>query len=100
VLFLLAGGKARYCQEGVSQKAEGGIAVPGIPPPYLVLVQADLALGLREALFNGPPRVADSHELGGGGLGRTVDQSVGDVFWSFMAPAHQQPPAHPTLLIF
>jgi hypothetical protein len=57
------GGVAGYGQEGVGQQAEGDVAVPGVPSPNLVMVEADLALGLREALLNRPTVLANPHEF-------------------------------------
>jgi hypothetical protein len=39
-------------QEGMGNHGQGGPAVPGAPATDLVLVQADLGLGLLEALLN------------------------------------------------
>jgi hypothetical protein len=43
---------------GVREQAEGDVPVPGLPPAHFVLVQADLALGLREALLDLPGALA------------------------------------------
>ena len=44
-------------QEGVGQQGQGDVAVPAWPLADLVVVQADLALGLFEAFLDLPSRM-------------------------------------------
>jgi hypothetical protein len=45
------------------QQAQGHEAMPGVPRAYLVVVQADLAFGLREALLDLPSHAAHAEQL-------------------------------------
>jgi hypothetical protein len=42
-------------QEGVGQQGQGDVPVPARPATDLVVVQADLILGLLEAVLDRPP---------------------------------------------
>jgi hypothetical protein len=43
----------------VCQQAKRYVPVPAVPLPYLVVVQADLSLGLLKAIFYGPAPAHD-----------------------------------------
>jgi hypothetical protein len=81
----------------VGEQAEGDVAVPGVPSPYLVVVHAHLALGLGEALFHrsavlaNPDEFLDRRPLGTVGL---VEAAVLGIIG---APADQEPTPHPLL---
>ena len=93
--FLFDGGLARDDQEGVGQQAEGYVAVPGVPLPHLVVVQADLALGLREALLHRPTILARPHQLLDRRPFRAVGLEEAGLVRVVGAPADEQPAAHP-----
>src|SRR4051794_7698538 len=49
-------------EDGVGEHREGGVAMPGVPGPDLVLVEADLALAGLEALLDAPAGSGDADE--------------------------------------
>ena len=49
---LRTGFGAREGQEALASSAKGDVAVPGVPVAHLVLVEALVVLGAREALLN------------------------------------------------
>jgi hypothetical protein len=51
-------------EEGVREHGQGGVAVPGVVPADLIVVQAGLVLGLSEAVLHSPARPGDSGKLG------------------------------------
>jgi hypothetical protein len=66
-----AGGAGGDGQEGVGEHGQGGVPVPGPVLADLVVVEAGLALGFREAVLDSPARARDRDELGqGDGAGR------------------------------
>src|SRR3712207_3164183 len=97
-VFLLFGYGAHYRQVGMGEQAKGYVAVPAVPLPYLVFVEADLALGLLEAICYDPAPARDFDQLVDGRVRRSVAQVVGDLLlllllglFSCDTPAHQQP---------
>jgi hypothetical protein len=58
--FLVTGDEAGDDEEGVGEQAQRDVAVPGLPPSHLVVVEAYLPFGLGEALFYGPTVLAET----------------------------------------
>src|SRR5215217_6138044 len=92
--FFVAGCEPCDDQEGVGEQAQGYVAVPGVPPPHLVVVQAHLALGLRKAFFHRPTVVAHPNELFQGRSLGTVCLVETAVLRVIGAPANQEPTPH------
>jgi len=85
----------------VGQQAECDVAVPGILPPHLVVVETDLALGHGEALLHGRALLAHPNEFLHGRLLRTVGLVEPAVLGIVGASADQEPTSHALLaLIF
>src|SRR3712207_7436064 len=49
--FLMLCCQTHYHQEGVRQEAKRYVSVPAVPLSYLILIEADLPLGLLEAIL-------------------------------------------------
>ena len=81
-------------QERVRQQRQGDVAIPARPAADLVVVQADLTLGLLEALLHRPPGPGHPHQPDQRGGGRAVAGIEGQLPVA-AAAAHQQPPRHP-----
>src|SRR4028119_875523 len=77
------------------QQAQGDEAMPGVPRAHLVLVQADLAFGLREALLDLPPRAAHSEQRGLRGALSPVGQEEAKVVAIVPTASDEQPAPHP-----
>jgi hypothetical protein len=77
----------------MGQPHQGDVAIPAWPFADVVVVQADLALGLVEALLNRPPGPGylDQPDQRRGGRARADRQ--GQLAVAATA-AHQQPPGH------
>lgn len=75
----------------MGEQAKGDVPVPAAPLPYLVLVQADLGLGLFESVFYAPAAARDPDQLVYLRLRRPVAEVVGKLPWIVDSAAHQQP---------
>src|SRR6185295_12431490 len=64
------------------------------PGPHLVLVQADLTFGLREALLDLPPHPAHAEQLRLRSVPSTVGQEEAQVLSVVPAPSDQHPTPH------
>src|SRR3712207_3510616 len=89
--FLMLCCQTHYHQEGVRQEAKRYVPVPAVPLSYLILIEADLPLGLLKAILYGPAPACDSDQFVGVCVRRSVAQVVGDLLGFCEAPAHQQP---------
>ena len=49
-------------QDRGGEHDQGGVAVPGVPPADLVLVESDGAFGVLEAGFHRPAGAGDAHQ--------------------------------------
>jgi len=84
------GGAAQHGEVGVRQQGEGDVPVPAGPGAHLVLVEADLALGVFEAVLDDPAGAGHLHQFGERGrLGR-VCQIVGEILGPGRAAPDQQ----------
>src|SRR5215210_1393679 len=93
--FLIFRNRAHNRQVGMGEQAKRDVTVPAIPLPYLVLVEADLALGRLEAILYGPTPACNPDQLLNVCVRRSVAQIVGDLLGLRDAPAHQQPASRP-----
>ncbi len=55
------------------QQAERDVAVPAIPVPHFILIEADFPFGLGEPFLNRPPHTGDAHQF----RYRCVDRPIG-----------------------
>src|SRR5215207_99811 len=94
-VFLLCSCGTHHRQVSMGQQAKGYVAVPAVPLPYLVVVEADLALCRLEAILYDPAPARDPDQLVDSGLCRSVAQIVGNLLGFRDAPAHQQPASRP-----
>src|SRR5215217_4599622 len=74
--------------------------MPGFPPPDLVVVVSDLALGLGEALFHRPAILAHPHQLLHGRPLGAVGLVEAQILGVVGAPADQEPAPHAPLRVW
>ena len=82
----------------MGEQAEGYVAVPAVPLPYLILIEADLALCRLEAILYDPSPACYPDQLLDGCVRRSVAQVLGDILGLRDAPTHQQPAPRPNPL--
>src|SRR3712207_4729375 len=63
--FLMLCCQTHYHQEGVRQEAKRYVPVPAVPLSYLILIEADLPLGLLKAILYDPAPACDSDQFVG-----------------------------------
>src|SRR5689334_24390973 len=76
------------------------MTVPGLPLTHLVLVEADLALRLREAFLNLPARGAYADQLRLNRPFWAERQKVRMLAWVLGITPHEQPATHPGGALF
>ena len=101
---LVAGGRlgeeprASDGQQRLRGHGEGHVPVPAHPAAHLVLIQAHLALALREALLDGPSAPGDAGHLLQARVGGSKDEVSGDLL-SFGTRTAQQQKALPLFAV-
>jgi hypothetical protein len=77
------------------EQAQGHEAMPRVPGPHIVLVQADFALCLREALLDLPPHAAHAEQLRFRGVLSPVGQKKAEILAIVPTASDEQPAPHP-----
>src|SRR5215211_1571641 len=85
--------RTQHHQEGMRQEAKRYVPLPAVPLAYLVLLEADFALGRLETIFYGPASARDPDRLVGERSGRPVGQVVGVLLLRLVDAAPQKQPA-------
>ena len=80
-------------EQRMRQEAEGDLAMPPVPAPDVVLVEATLPIGRLEGVFARPAPAGHPHKIDGGCGGRSVADVVRRIARIGAAAARPQPVA-------
>src|SRR5215813_4760012 len=78
-------------QPDLGQHGEGDMAIPTVPIPHLIAVEADLALGFLDDLLDRIARARHPCQSQQGGGPRGPGEVVRQFLWVAYRPASEQP---------